>query len=198
MNAVRPMVSEPRRPRHAGTVIGLAALNLTLSKTRSALASSGLVIAVATATVLLSIMLGFQGAVVGTLLGDTVSVETRTADYAATAATLLLACLGVTNVMYLNIRDRGRELATLRAVGWNERDLDRLITAEGTLMAVLGTTPGALIGMGVAALLIGELTSTMVGGALLAWAVATCLASASAYAATVLIRQLPTSDLLTE
>ncbi|WP_310962802.1 ABC transporter permease [Nocardioides terrisoli] len=198
MDAIRPVVNEPAKPRHPRGSVGLAALNLALSRTRTALAALGLLIAVATTAMLLAIVLGFQGAVVGTILGDTVSVQTRGADYAATIATLLLACLGVTNVMYLNIRDRGAELATLRAVGWREHDLDWLITVEGTLLALVGTVPGALLGLAGAWLLVGGFAPAMVLGALIAWAVATVLAGMSAYAATVFVRRLPTSDLLTE
>ncbi|MFT4083672.1 MAG: ABC transporter permease [Nocardioides sp.] len=196
--AVRPVVSELRRPHRAKHIVGLAGLNLTLTKTRAALAAAGLLIAVATTTTLVAIMLGFQGAVVGTVLGDTVTVQTRTADYAATAATLLLACLGVTNVMYLNIRDRGIEIATLRAVGWSEHNLAALLTAEGTMIGLLGTVPGVLLGLCGAILLAGTLTPTMLTGALLAWLLGTVLAGLSAYAATVLVRRLPTADLLTE
>lgn len=198
MDAVRPVVSEPRRPRHAAGIASLARLNLGLSKTRTALAVAGLLIAVATSTMLLAIMLGFQGAVVGTVLGDAIAVQARTADYVATAATLLLACVGVTNVMYLNIRDRGTELATLRAVGWTERNLDRLVTTEGGLLGLLGTIPGVLLGIAAASWFAGGLTAPMLLGASIAWVIATSLAVLSAYAATVLVRRLPTTDLLTE
>ncbi|MDP3894269.1 ABC transporter permease, partial [Nocardioides sp.] len=198
MDAVRPVVNEPGRPRHARGITGLARLNLGLSKTRTALAAAGLVVAVATTTMLLAIMLGFQGAVVGTVLGDTVAVEARTADYVATGATLLLACIGVTNVMYLNIRDRGTELATLRAIGWSEGNLDRLITTEGSLLGLLGTVPGVLLGLVGATLFAGSLTAPMITGATIAWLLATALAGLSAYAATALVRRLPTTELLTE
>lgn len=198
MDAVRPVVDEPRRPRHARGIAGMAALNMTTSRARTALAALGLAVAVTTSTVLLGIVLGFQGAVVGTVLGDSVAIQARTADYAATIAILVLACLGVSTVMYLNIRERGTELATLRAVGWTERQLASLITFEGLLVGVAGTTPGALIGLGAAAALTGQLTIPMLTGCLLAWAVATSCAALAAYAATGLVRRLPTADLLSE
>lgn len=198
MDAVQPVGGESRKPRHARSVITLAALNLQLNKSRTVIAVLGLLVAVTVATVLMAVVLGFQGAVVGTVLGDAVTVETRGADYAATAATLLLACLGVTTVLYLNIRDRGTEIATLRAIGWTERQLAVLITAEGTLLALAGTIPGVLIGLALAGLLVGQVTAPMLMGALIAWALATALASLAAYAATGLVRLVPTTDLLAE
>jgi len=198
IEAVRPAVSEARRPHHAARVIGLAWLNLGLSRTRSALARIGLMIAVATATLLAAIVLGFQGAIVGTVLGETVSIQTRTVDIVATIATLLLGCLGVANVMYLNIRDRGTELATLRGIGWAEGQLRYLITAEGAMLGVLGATLGGLIGLGVTAVVAGDLTSIVIGWAVAVWAVSSLLAALSALAATAMVTHIPTAELLTE
>jgi len=122
MEAVRAAVHLPRRARAPGTVTGLGLVNLTRTGARALIAASGLTVSVAAFTLLLAITVAFQGAVVGTILGDAVAVQARGADYAATAATLLLAGLGVANVLYLNIRDRGaedRHLAGARLAGRN-------------------------------------------------------------------------------
>lgn len=198
MDAVEPVVSEPRKARQPRSLLALAGTGLGRVKARTALAAIGLGVAVLVFTVLLAITLAFQGAVVGSVLGDAVVIQARGADYAATGASLLLAFLGVANVIYLNVRDRGPELATLRAVGWTDRHLARLIITEGVLIGILGATPGMVLGLLIAAGLTGTITLAFVVGALSAWAVAVLLAALAAATATRLVVRLPTTLLLTE
>jgi len=198
MDAVEPAVSEPRKARQPRSLLALARTGLGRVKARTALAAVGLGVAVLVFTVLMAITLAFQGAVVGSVLGDAVAIQARGADYAATGASLLLAFLGVANVIYLNVRDRGPELATLRAVGWTERHLARLVITEGMLVGALGATPGAVMGLLIAAGLTGTIALSFVVGAMIAWAVAVLLAALAAAAATRLVVRLPTTLLLTE
>jgi putative ABC transport system permease protein len=73
--------------------------------------------------VLLTIVIGFRGVIVGSVLGDTISVQVRAVDVIAVATIVLL---GVCDVLYLNLRDRASELAVLRATGWSNRDITTL------------------------------------------------------------------------
>ncbi|HYF00005.1 MAG TPA: FtsX-like permease family protein [Planctomycetota bacterium] len=52
--------------------------------------------------------------------------------------------LGVLNTLLMSVSERTREIGTLRAVGWSQRRVLRLILAEGVLISVLG----GLIGLG--------------------------------------------------
>lgn len=198
MDAVRPAVTAPRTARTARSVTGLGWGNLGRSRTRTLLAVLGLVVATAAFTMLLAVAVGFQGAVVGTVLGDAVALQTRASDYAAAGATFALAGIGVGNLMYLNIRDRGAELATLRAVGWTEAALRRLLLTEGALIGALGGVIGAVLGLAAAVAFLGSMPFLV-----LAAAVATALAAvlismiATVLASTLLLR-LPTATLLTE
>jgi len=162
------------------------------------LAAAGVGLAVSVCTALLGIVQAFQGAIVGTALGDTVALQARGADYAAGAATLLLALVGVAAVLYLNIRERGPELATLLAVGWRQRDLARLVTHEGTRIGVYGALPGALLGIATLTALTHQLPPLLLlDGA--AVALVSCLAcTLAASTTTALVRRLPTTTLLTE
>ncbi|MEU5528213.1 FtsX-like permease family protein [Micromonospora chersina] len=98
----------------------------------------------------------------------------------------------------MNIRDRAAELATLRATGWTDAALGRLIGYEGLLLGVLGAFGGAGLGLGGAAWLVGELPSALVSVAATvaaAGVLATCLA---AIVPAALLRHLPTARLLAE
>ena len=135
---------------------------------------------------------------VGAILGDAVAVQARGADYGATFATLLLAGLGVANVLYLNIRDRGAEIATLRAVGWREADLARLVVTEGLGIGLVGAVPGALLGLAAAAALTGGIGVALVLAAGLAVTVGVSVAALASVVPVLLLRRLPTALLLTE
>lgn len=198
MAAVQPAVAQPRKASTLATVKAMGRVNVTRNLARTLLAALGLLIGVAAFTTLLAITWGFQGAVVGTVLGDAVAVQARGADYAAVAAILVLAALGVANVMYLNIRDRGPELATLRAVGWEPGHLDQMIISEGLSIGALGAVPGALLGVAAAWALTGSLTVVVVAAAGVGLSTALALAIAAAMISTRLVRRLPTTVLLTE
>jgi ABC-type antimicrobial peptide transport system permease subunit len=198
MDAVRPAVSSRRKADHARTIGGLTLVNLNRARSRTLTAALGLTVAVAAFTALLGLSLGFQGAVVGTVLGDAVAVQVRGADYAAAAATLLMATLGVAGVLLLNLRDRANEFATLRAVGWQERHLTRLVLGEGLGIGLLGSLGGAVLGL-VAASWLARGLSVLVLAAAGVGLVAGIVAALSASLLPLrLLHRLPTALLLTE
>jgi len=56
--------------------------------------------------------------------------------------------LGVLNTLLMSVSERTREIGTLRAVGWSQRRVLRLILSEGVLISFLGGLIG--LGLGVA------------------------------------------------
>ena len=114
----------PRRspgPRRAGRPRGpltMGLLNLVRVPGRTGLGAGALAIGIAAATVLGAITFTFHGAIVGTPARRRGVPAVRAVDTIAVAATILLGALAVADVLYLNIRDRAAELATLRATGW--------------------------------------------------------------------------------
>lgn len=197
ITAVQPAVTFSRRTRlQVWSTGALARANLSRSRSRTVLAAAGVGLAVAVCTALVGVAQAFQGAVVGTALGDAVAIQTRTADYAAGAATFLLALVGVAAVLYLNIRDRGPELATLLAVGWRRRDLAHLITREGTLIGVYGAIPGALLGVTALTAVTGQLPPLLAAAGAAATVVTTVACALAAYLTTILVRRLPVTTLL--
>jgi ABC-type lipoprotein release transport system permease subunit len=184
--------------RAVRSVRGLATVNLVRVPGRTALGVLSLAVGIFALTVLAAVTAAFKGAVVGTVLGDAVAVQVRTADYVAVAATLALGGLAVADVLYLNLRDRSAEVATLRATGWDERTLTRLLVYEGAGLGLAGGLLGAALGLGVAVAFTHELTPSMpfvaVGTAVLGIAIATAASFPPASA----LRRLPTATLLAE
>jgi putative ABC transport system permease protein len=58
---------------------------------------------------------------------------------------------GIMNTMWIAIRERTREIGTLRAIGMQRRAVARMFLLESLILGVLGTATGALVAAGVAA-----------------------------------------------
>ncbi|WP_433610260.1 FtsX-like permease family protein [Dactylosporangium sp. CA-139114] len=195
---LRPVVLRPRRAGRPRGPIGLGLRNLLRVPGRTMLGAGALAIGITAATVLGAITFAFHGAIVGTLLGDAVSLQVRSVDTIAVAATVLLGALAVADVLYLNIRDRSAELATLRATGWTAGALTRLVAAEGFGIGVLGGLLGAGLGLGGAAWLVGAVTVGLLWTAAAALAGGALVATAAAIVPALLLQRLPTARLLAE
>jgi cell division protein FtsX len=196
--ALRPAVAAARASRTARTVAGLALTNLLRMRGRAVLGSVGLAVGVFALTVLLAVALAFEGAVAGSLLGDAVAVEVRGADYAAVAAIIALGALAVADVLYLNLRDRAPELATLRAVGWRESRIAMLVVLEGVGMGLAGALAGTVLGLAGAWSLAGELQASIVLAAVLAGALGVVAAAGATLVPAAMVRRLNTARLLAE
>ncbi|MEU7997872.1 FtsX-like permease family protein [Micromonospora sp. NPDC049060] len=196
--ALRPAVATARWVRRPRTLVGLALANLARTPGRTLLGAGALAIGVAALTLVTAAGYAFRGAIVGSLLGDTVSLSVRGADTMAAVATVLLGAAAVADVLYLNIRDRAAELATLRAVGWSDAALGRLIAYEGLALGLLGAVTGAGLGLAGAAWLVGALPGTLVAVAASVAATGVLVTSVAALVPAALLRRLPTARLLAE
>jgi putative ABC transport system permease protein len=153
LDAVRPPVVGRERSGQARSMRALAWVNLWRLPVRTALGAFSLFAGVASLTLLLGIDSAFQGSLVGTLLGSAVSLRVSGYDFASVSVTIGLAALAVSDIIYLNLRQRAAELVTLRSVGWSDGQLLRLIALEGLGLGVLGCGTGALAGVAIGVLL---------------------------------------------
>lgn len=196
--AVRPAVLSIRRARAPRTVVGLAVTNLVRTPGRSLVGALSLAVGVCALTLLLAVTLAFRGQLVGSLLGGAISVQIRGVDYLAASMTMLLGAVAVADVLYLNIRERSAEFATLRAIGWREGPLARLVTLEGTGMGLIGSVVGAAVGLAAAATFAGSLPAVLLLIATTAVVAGTAIAAAAAFLPATALRRLPTAQTLAE
>lgn len=168
LDAVRPAVVGRARSRRVRRLGGLAVVNLLRVPSRTLVAVAGLVVGVAALTVLLAIQRAFQGVLVDTLLGQAISIQVRPADLVAISLVIVLAGFSVTDVLYLNIRERAPELVALRTVGWEEGHLARVVAFEAVLIGILGSLTGALVGLAVGGLGLGVPLASLGAAALVA------------------------------
>jgi ABC-type lipoprotein release transport system permease subunit len=194
--AVRPAVLAAGRTRRIRRVVGLAMSDLLRVPGRTALGVLSVAIGVGALTLLMAATVAFHDTLVGTLLGDAVAIEVRTTDYVAVAATVLLGAAAVADVLYLGLRERAGELATLRATGWDERALLRLVGYEGLMIGAAGSLLGAVLGLAGIAQFTAALPADLLATAALAAAAGTALAGLAALGPAAWLRRLAPVPLL--
>jgi ABC-type antimicrobial peptide transport system permease subunit len=167
LDAVRPPVVTPRRARPIRGLARMAAANLLRLPGRTLLGAGALLVGVAALAFLLSVNLAFKGTLVGTLLGEVISVQVRGVDYLSVALAIALGGLSVADVLVLNLKERAPELVTLRTTGWRESHLARLVVMEGVGIGVVGALLGAGVGLALA-VAVGGPVGRVVSAALLA------------------------------
>jgi len=86
------------------------------------------------------------------LAADTLRSVESGLDYAKVLS-VLLALFMIFNTFLMNVGERRKQLAILRAIGATQRQIVRTMLAEGLAMGVLGTALGCLLGVGGAYLL---------------------------------------------
>jgi ABC-type antimicrobial peptide transport system permease subunit len=61
---------------------------------------------------------------------------------------VVIIAVGIMNVMWITIRERTREIGTLRAVGMQRTNVLTMFVMEGFLLGLTGTVAGVLLGLG--------------------------------------------------
>lgn len=197
-DAVRPAtVGAHRVHGEVKGVWGFALRGLARVPGRTIVSALALAISVAALTVLLGLVLAFQGTVAGSLLGEAVIIEVTTADFAAVLVTALLGAAVIAETLSLEVRERAPELATLSATGWRDSQLARLLGYEGAGIGLLGSLLGAGIGFAAASVL-GTPVGSLTGAALLSVAVGVSLAAAACIGPALALRRLSVPQLLAE
>ncbi|MGH9215840.1 MAG: FtsX-like permease family protein, partial [Acidimicrobiales bacterium] len=196
--AVRPAVLPARRARRRRTVLGLAVANVARVPGRTLLGAACLGVGVCGLTLVAAVTWAFHGAVVGSLLGDAVSLRVRGVDVAAVAVTMALGALAVADVLYLNLRERANEFAALSATGWSRSALARLIGYEGLAVGLLGALLGAAAGFAGAAWFAGQVTPRLVVTGIAAAATGVLLTVGTALVPAWLVHRQPLTTLLAE
>lgn len=189
LDALRPPVrSSGGHTRAVRSLPALALVNLTRLPIRTALGAAGLTLGVAALTVLIAIERSFHGTLIGTLLGNAVSVQVHGADFAAVGLTIALAAVSAADVLYLNLRERAPEFVTLSTLGWTNGQVTRVVLLEAAALALAAAACGGTIGTAAGVFLLGVPADGLV--------VAAVVAGAGALVASVVASTIPARQLL--
>jgi putative ABC transport system permease protein len=79
--------------------------------------------------------------------------------YGLLAISIIIALIGIANTLSLSIHERTRELGLLRAMGMTRTQVRTLVRWEAVIVALIGTSVGLLLGLGLSWTLINGLSS---------------------------------------
>jgi hypothetical protein len=197
VDAVRPPTAGRPTAGEARGLVRLALLNLRRLPARTLVGLLGLATGVAAVALLLGVEAAFRGSLVGTLLGNAISLQVRALDFVAAGLVVALGAVSLADVLALSLRDRAPELATLRSVGWSDGDLARLVILEALFLGLLGSAVGASLALGLG-LAIGLPATTLVVTTALAAAGGIVVAAASSLLPVSRLDRLSLPSLLAE
>ncbi|WP_043260001.1 ABC transporter permease, partial [Bifidobacterium callitrichos] len=73
--------------------------------------------------------------------------------YALLALSIVIAVFGIVNTLALSVSERTREIGLLRAIGTSRGQVRGMLAIEASLIAVLGTLLGLVVGVGAGAVI---------------------------------------------
>ena len=73
--------------------------------------------------------------------------------YSVVAAILVVASFGIYNTLSTIVREKIRDIAILKSMGFHARDIRRIFLLEGLIIGVIGSGAGVLLGMGLMSVL---------------------------------------------
>lgn len=198
VQAVRPI--EDTRSRLRVPLRGTATMALSYllrTPARVVTAALSLALGVTSLAILAGIIQGFRGSVVGTVLGDAISVQVQQPDVIAGALLAVIGLASLADVIYLDIREQASNYASLRATGWRDRTLAALVAWQAACIGAVGALLGVVLALAGLALL-GALTLTTLLTTLGVGAAAVIAAVAVSLIPALALRRLPMATLLAQ
>ncbi|MEO8953432.1 MAG: FtsX-like permease family protein [Ktedonobacteraceae bacterium] len=130
-------------------VLNMALRNLARSRLRTVIALGCLFLSAGLLTTMIDGLLVFRQVLQGTQLGNYILLQTAVPQLAGAIFAVILTFLSVADLLLLQVRERGKEIGLLQAVGWPSRMVQRLFVHEGLALALLGAIPGVLVSLGI-------------------------------------------------
>lgn len=199
IQALRPLLAGTKRRtvfgHHGPTAIGLGMLSTRPG--RALLAATAIAIGMASVGILEAITRAFNGRLIGTVLGEVVSLQVRNPDRIAAVCLAALGLISVALVLVLGGIEQASAYATLRAVGWREYRLTWSICVQALVIGIVGALLGAAIMLVAVHFLGGEINAVVLKTALGTGLASIVLTVVVALLPAVALRQLATARALT-
>ncbi|MGC4780918.1 FtsX-like permease family protein [Micromonospora zamorensis] len=194
--ALQPAVAAARvRAGTQRTILRMAVTGTRRVPGRTALAAVSLAIAVAALTFAVAVDLTFKGRIIGTVLGDGVSLTVREIDRVTVVGLVVFSITAVADVLYLGVRERATEFAVLQATGWSDGALVRLVSLEGLVIGMLGGVTGGGVALVAISFFAGGITPAMLLVAAGTAGFGVLLAATAGLLPAVLVRRMPARHL---
>jgi lipoprotein-releasing system permease protein len=67
--------------------------------------------------------------------------------YSVVSAILLVASFGIYNVISTVVLEKTKDIAILKSIGFEARDIERIFLIEGAILGLIGIIPGSVLGL---------------------------------------------------
>ncbi|MBO0602440.1 FtsX-like permease family protein [Sporosarcina sp. E16_3] len=106
-----------------------------------------LAIALPTALLIMFIYVTFRlnGVLYTSWLGQYVSMEVGIHHYIAVSISLIISILTTTEIMWQNIKERRNEISLLKALGWKNSHIRKMVLVEGAVIGLVGGVVGGVL-----------------------------------------------------
>lgn len=71
----------------------------------------------------------------------------KTLAWVLAAIAIMMGSVGIINTMFMSVSERTREIGIMKAVGWSQFDILRMIFSESMILSLLGFVIGSLLGI---------------------------------------------------
>lgn len=141
---LKPPVRATGRSLPVDSAMAMGVVSIVRRPWRLVRAAASIALAVAPMGMLLAIAWTFQGAVVGTLLGEVVALQVRSADLIAGGVLAALGLLCVSMTLTFGALKDAADWAVLAAIGWQPRRIIGAVLIQGAAIGLLGALVGSL------------------------------------------------------
>ncbi|MBO7747188.1 ABC transporter permease [Paenibacillus sp. MWE-103] len=149
--------STARRLLPASGLLGLAAANVAGKWRRNLLAVLSMALPTALLMFFVFVTFRLKGVFYTSWLGQYAAAEIGFRHYLAIGVCLLIAVLTTAELMWQNVSERKPEIALLKAIGWRNRTVRRLILTEGAVAGGLAGVVAFALGLLLIAMLYRQL-----------------------------------------
>ncbi|WP_114571612.1 FtsX-like permease family protein [Exiguobacterium flavidum] len=143
-------VTKGRRMVGATSILGMSVNQLATYWQRTLLSIVAIALPTSLFGFFLFVTFRLKGVLYASWIGEFVALEVGTMHYVAMGVALLIAILTTTEIMWQNVAERKAQLAVMKAMGWRNGMIRKLVLLEGAMTGLLA----GVIGLAVAFLLI--------------------------------------------
>ncbi|MDX1258968.1 ABC transporter permease [Exiguobacterium sp. K1] len=140
-------VSKGRRFVRSQSVFGMSLNQLVTYWQRTLLSIVAIALPTSLFIFFLFVTFRLKGVLYASWLGEFVALEVGTMHYIAMAVALLIAILTTTEILWQNVNERKSQLAVLKATGWQDRMIRRLVLLEGLLTGLFAGIAGLIMAL---------------------------------------------------
>ncbi|WP_214770304.1 ABC transporter permease [Exiguobacterium sp. s39] len=140
-------VSRSRRFVRSQSIVGMSMNQLFTYWQRTLLSIIAIALPTGLFIFFLFVTFRLKGVLYATWLGEYVALEVGTMHYVAMGVALLIAILTTTEILWQNVNERRSQLAVLKATGWQDTLIRRLVLLEGLLTGLLAGIVGLLFAL---------------------------------------------------